>query len=62
MPYHRNSKERRCNMGGDKVLQFEEQNFDWLVEKFLRQWRSHWDTFVWEEWEKAQQEPPEPDR
>ena len=52
-------------MGGDRIVVFEEQNYDWLVDKFLRDntdIRSRWDTFVGEQYELSLQDPPEPDR
>jgi len=44
------------------MIEFEEHNWDWLCEKFITKYRDKWDTFVYEEYEKSLQDPPEPDR
>jgi len=53
-------------MGGDKIVVFEEENFESLRDKFFRDNRdvqARWDTFVYEQWERSESyEPPEPDR
>jgi hypothetical protein len=49
-------------MGGDRILQFEEDNFDWLLDKFFlnnKAIKEEWDNFVYEEYEKSLQEPEE---
>ena len=52
-------------MGGDAILKFEEDNFDWLLDKFFlnkKAIKEEWDNFIYEEYEKSLQDPPEPDR
>ena len=52
-------------MGGDKIVVFEEENFESLRMKFFRlnsDVQARWDTFVYEEYEKSLQDPPEDDR
>ena len=46
------------------MVEFEEHNWDWLVDKFLKikQVRDLWDDFVYNEYEKSLQDPPEDDR
>ena len=39
-------------MGGDRLIEFEESNFDWLVNKFIETNQDQWDSFVYKEYEK----------
>ncbi len=46
-------------MGGDKLIEFEESNWDWLADKFIKIKQDDWDTFVYEEYEKSLGDAPE---
>lgn len=49
----------------DEIIRFEEDNFDWLLDKFFlnnKAIKDEWDVFVYGEWEKTLQDPPEEDR
>ena len=37
-------------MGGDELIEFEERNYDNLIEKFIEKYRDKWETFVYEEY------------
>jgi excisionase family DNA binding protein len=45
------------NMGGDELIDFEEGNWYWLIEKFLEKHSDKWANFVQEEYEKNTPEP-----
>ena len=46
---------------GDRMIKFEEDNYDWLVEKFLniKNVRDLWDDFVYNEYNNSLQDPPD---
>ena len=49
-------------MGGDRLIEFEEHNYDLLVEKFLKikNIRDLWEDFVYNEYEDSlAEEPPD---
>jgi hypothetical protein len=48
-------------MSGDKLIEFEEQNWDWLIDRFLegKIVRDMWEEFVYNEYEKSLQDPPD---
>ena len=50
-------------MGSDELIKFEEQNFDDLVDKFLKikAVRDLWDDFVYEQYQDSLQDAPDDD-
>lgn len=46
-------------MGGDKLIEYEESNWDWLVDKFIKAKQDDWDNFVYEEYLKSLADFPE---
>jgi hypothetical protein len=44
-------------MGGDELIEFEESNWDWLIEKFIEKYSDKWANFVQEEYGKNTPEP-----
>lgn len=49
-------------MGGDELIEFEEGNFDILVDKFIKKNQDKWDDFVYEEWRDSLGDIPEPEK
>ena len=52
---------RGCKMGHDAYIEFEESNYEDLVEKFIDANRSKWEEFVMYEYEAHTPDGPEPD-
>lgn len=45
-----------------KLLQFEEHNYDWLIDKFIEKHSDDWYEFLHNEYMLTIQDPPEDDR
>ena len=45
-------------MSSDRLIEFEEYNWEELVEKFIAQHRKEWEEFVYEEWSNTIGEYP----
>ena len=43
-------------MNGNTLLEFEEQNWDWLAEKFIKAHQDDWEQFVEDEFNKTPDE------
>ncbi len=41
----------------DKLIRFEEDNWDRLADEFIKSKQDEWDNFVYEEYEKSLKEP-----
>ena len=46
---------RRGDMNGDDLLKFEEENYEWLVEKLIKREQEAWLALVEDEFNKSQQ-------
>jgi hypothetical protein len=44
-------------MEGDELIDFEESNWYWLIEKFIKKYSDKWENFVQEEYERKMPEP-----
>ena len=44
-------------MNGNSLIEFEEQNYDWLVEKLIKKCQEEWMEIIENEYNKAQREP-----
>jgi len=44
-------------MSDDRFVEFEESNFDTLVDKFIRKYQDKWDDFVYDEYQNSFREP-----
>ena len=46
---------------GDRMIEFEESNWDWLIDKFLeiKEIRDKWEDFIYDEFNNNIPEPPE---
>ena len=49
-------------MSSDGYIKFEEQNFDWLVEKFIKKEQEAWMNLIESEYEKWVNHEPGDDR
>ena len=38
---------------GDRMIGFEEQNWDWLAEKFIEKYRDQWEQFIYDEFNNS---------
>ena len=55
MSYGYDLWERRMGMGSDELLRFEEENYEWLVEKLIKREQEAWLALVEDEFNKSQQ-------
>ena len=55
MSYGYDLWERGIGMGSDELLRFEEENYEWLVEKLIKREQEAWLALVEDEFNKSQQ-------
>lgn len=46
-------------MSSDRMINFEEDNWDWLIDKFLKIHKDEWEEFIYEEYMNNYPEPPD---